>query len=153
MDVDGPELLQYQRARFTTQLPRKYQYSQSHFWIGSCHDRTWRVGLTKFGSRMLGEMVDYGFEIAAGLTLGSGQVIGWIEGFKGIADITSIAEGQFLGANPALESDPALVNQDPYGAGWLYLIGGRPDASCVDVQGYMRILDETIDRLQHGASS
>jgi glycine cleavage system H protein len=153
MDVDRPEFLQFQRARFTTQLPRTCLYSRSHFWISGCDNDTWRIGLTKFGSRLLGEMVDYGFELTAGMAVSSGQVVGWIEGFKGIADIASIAEGQFLGANPDLEHDPTLVNQDPYGSGWLYSVRGKPDLSCVNVEGYAKILDEIIDRLQAGAAA
>ena len=153
MDVDRPEFLRYQRARFTTQLPRTYLYSRSHFWIGGCDKDTWRVGLTKFGSRLLGEMVDYGFELTAGSALSSGQVIGWVEGFKGVADIASISEGLFQCANPALENDPTLVNQDPYGAGWLYSVRGKPDLSCVNVEGYAKILDAIIDRLQAGAAA
>jgi glycine cleavage system H protein len=149
MDTERPQFLQYQRERFATQLPRHFLYSIGHFWIGRSDQQVWRVGLTKFGSRMLGEMVDYGFDLAFGAKVASGQVIGWIEGFKGIADIACIAEGHFQGANTALEHDLTVVNQDPYGAGWLYAVQGNPDPACVDVEGYVKILDETIDRLRH----
>jgi glycine cleavage system H protein len=151
METDRPKILQYQRARFATQLPRHYLYSPTHFWVGRHDERTWRLGLTKFASRMLGEMVDYGFELAIDAPVASGQTIGWIEGFKALADIVSIVEGHYQGANPALEHDLALVNLDPYGAGWLYAVSGKPDATCVDAQGYVKILDQTIDRLSSKA--
>ncbi|HWH69438.1 MAG TPA: hypothetical protein VNT26_08620, partial [Candidatus Sulfotelmatobacter sp.] len=96
---------------------------------------------------MLGEMVDYGFELQPNAPVASGQVIGWIEGFKARSDLFCVAEGRFLGANPALEANPALINQDPYGAGWLYAVRGQPDATCVDVHGYVELLNQTIDRM------
>ncbi len=150
METDSPEFLQYQRERFATRLPRHFLYTSSHFWLGRYGEEVWRAGLTKFGSRMLGEMVDYGFDVALGAAVAPGQVIGWIEGFKGIAEIASILEGHFQAANSALEEDLTLVNQDPHGRGWLYAARGTPAASCVDVAGYVKILDETIDRLRGG---
>lgn len=147
MDASHPKHLEYKRARFATQLPVDYLYSPSHFWLALQPDQFWRVGLTKFASRMLGEMVDYGFELQPNAPVASGQVIGWIEGFKARSDLFCVAEGRFLGANPALEANPALINQDPYGAGWLYAVRGQPDATCVDVHGYVELLNQTIDRM------
>ena len=147
MSAEQSKTSEYRRARFVTSLPRDYYYSASHFWIARQQDQTWRIGLTKFASRMLGEMVDYGFEVQLDAPVHSGQAIGWIEGFKAVSDVFCIAEGRFTGANPALEQDITLINQDPYGAGWLYAVKGQPDATCVDVNGYAKILDQTIDNL------
>lgn len=147
MAPDPQGSLEYKRARFAVHLPITYLYTHSHFWIARIEGSLWRIGLTKFGSRMLGEMVDCGFELAAGADVHSGQVIGWIEGFKAVADLVCVAHGQFAGSNPALEANITLVNQDPFGAGWLYAVNGKPDSACVDVQGYAAILDRTIDRM------
>ena len=46
-----------------------------------------------------------------------------------------------------LKEHITIVNKDPYGAGWLYVIQGKPDAKCVDVHGYRAMLDKTIDRI------
>lgn len=146
--MDRPsKTLHYKRSRFVTQLPVDYLYSPSHAWIGQEDQAHWRVGLTKFATRMLGEMVDHGFEIAADVPVQPGDIIGWVEGFKAISDIFCIAEGQFAGGNPALKENIALISKEPYGAGWLYLVKGKPDAQCVDVHGYKEILDRTIDRI------
>jgi glycine cleavage system H protein len=147
MHNDGPGVVRYQRARFAAELPADYLYSAAHFWLARQGEDGWRVGLTKFGTRLLGEVVDYGFGAAPGALVAPGQVIGWIEGFKAIADLRCVAAGRFAGGNPALETDAALVNKDPHGAGWLYAVQGRPDPQCVDAQGYARILDQAIDRL------
>jgi len=96
---------------------------------------------------MLGDMVDHGFEVGPDARVGLGQIIGWIEGFKAISDLFCVADGQFGGGNPALKEKITIVNKDPYGAGWLYLVKGEPDAKCVDVHGYRAILDKTIDKI------
>ena len=145
---DGlPNTLLYHRANFTTRLPVGFRYSPAHAWIARHDAEHWRVGLTKFATRMLGEMVDHGFETACGAPVQPGQIVGWIEGFKAISDLYCIAEGQFAGANPALQEQITLVNEDPYGQGWLYLVKGGPDPKCLDAAGYAQLLDATIDRL------
>jgi Glycine cleavage system H protein (lipoate-binding) len=147
MDNPKPKTLHYKRARFATHLPTDYFYSPSHFWIARQEGDLWRVGMTQFASRMLGEMVDHGFNIEAGMPISSGQVIGWVEGFKAISDLYSIADGKFAGGNLVLKEDIALVSKQPYAAGWLYSLSGNPDGRCVDVEGYKNLLDKTIDKI------
>lgn len=147
MDTSKPKSIHYKRARFATQLPADYLYSPSHFWAARHEGDVWRIGLTKFATRMLGEMVDSGFEVAPDAPVASGQIIGWVEGFKAISDVFCIAEGNFAGANPVLKDKITLVNKDPFGAGWLYAVQGQPDAKCLDVHGYKTILDKTIDKI------
>jgi glycine cleavage system H protein len=145
MRVGKARTVRYQRANFVTLLPRHYRYSLSHYWLARQRGDLWRVGLTKFATRMLGEMVDHGFEIEAGAQVKPGQILGWVEGFKAMADVYSVAEGRFAGANPALRENLALIHKDPYHTGWLYAIQGQPDARCLDVAAYGRHLDRTID--------
>jgi glycine cleavage system H protein len=147
MDRARPRTLQYKRSHFVTQLPVDYLYSPSHCWIADQAEGLWRVGLTKFATRMLGEMVDHGFEIETDAPVESGQIIGWVEGFKAISDIFCIAQGNFSGPNPVLKEKITVINKDPYGAGWLYVVKGKPDAKCVDVRDYQAILDKTIDKI------
>jgi len=147
MDRKRPRTLQYKRSHFVTQLPVDYLYSPSHCWIADQAEGLWRVGLTKFATRMLGEMVDHGFEIETDAPVESGQIIGWVEGFKAISDIFCIAQGNFSGPNPVLKEKITVISKDPYGAGWLYVVKGKPDAKCVDVRDYQAILDKTIDKI------
>jgi len=147
METRIPKTLHYKRSRFVTLLPVDYLYSPSHGWIARQEDDLWRVGFTKFAVRMLGDMVDHGFEIEPGAPVQPGQIVGWIEGFKAISDLFCIAEGQFAGPNPLLKEKITLVNKDPYGQGWLYMVKGKPDTKCVDVHGYRAILDKTIDKI------
>lgn len=147
MNPAPPTTLHYQRSRFVTELPVAFRYSPSHYWLAPQADAVWRVGLTKFATRMLGEMVEHGFEVAPGAAVSSGQVLGWVEGFKAISDVFCVATGRFLGVNPALKERITLVNKDPYGAGWLYEVRGSPDAQCCDVHAYRELLDKTIDKI------
>ena len=147
MTTTAPKTLQYKRSRFVTQLPMDFLYSPSHCWMARQQGALWRVGFTKFAVRMLGDMVDHGFEVDRGATVKPGQIVGWIEGFKAISDLFCVAEGSFSGTNPLLKDRITVVNKDPYGEGWLYMVKGNPDAKCVDVHGYRAILDKTIDKI------
>ena len=142
-----PHTSLYKRANFSTQLPLERRYHPSHFWLAPEESGLWRVGFTKFATRMLGEMVDHHFDVAAGAQVTPGQVIGWIEGFKALTELFCIGAGEFVDGNPVLLEDIGLISRDPYGAGWLYRLRGEPDAQSVDVEGYRAILDATIDGL------
>jgi len=107
----------------------------------------WKVGYTRFATRMLGDLVEHGFEVKPGETVEIGQTIGWIEAFKAITDIFCVGNGVFVEANAVLEQSPATFDKDPYGAGWLYLFRGEPDLHSVDAQGYVSLLDMAIDKI------
>ena len=139
--------LHYKRATFATQLPVDYLYSPSHGWACAVGENRWRVGLTKFATRMLGEMVDHGFDVEPGAGVTGGQVIGWVEGFKAISDLYCIVAGKFSVRNPALSTDIKLIGKAPYTEGWLYEVTGRPDERCMTVEAYRDLLDRTIDRI------
>ncbi len=147
MDNDPSKWLPYKRSNFVTHLPVACLYSPSHYWAARLEQDTWRVGMTKFATRMLGEMVEHGFNLEPDAPVQPGQVIGWVEGFKAISDIFCIASGRFGGGNPELKQKITLINEDPYRAGWLYAVKGQPDATCMDVNTYRDLLDKTIDRL------
>lgn len=146
MRCDTDEL-RYKRSRFTARLPMDRLYAPSHFWLKKDEAGTWRVGFTRFAKRMLGDIVEFDFDQPADSPVRLGQVIGWVEAFKAVADLHCAAEGVFLGANPKLAADPSLIDSDPHGAGWLYAVRGEPDNQCVDARGYAGILDAYIDKM------
>jgi len=140
-------MLVYKRARFGTRLPTDRVYTRSHYWVREVEPGLWRTGFTRFASRMLGDIVEYQFEPAPETVIALGQKIGWIEGFKALSDIYSVATGEFLGPNSELLDDITLLESDPYERGWLYQVRGAPDATAVDAAGYAAILDATIDKM------
>jgi glycine cleavage system H protein len=139
--------LAYRRARFGTRLPTDRLYTRSHYWLLEVEPGLWRIGFTKFATRMLGDIVEYQFDLQPGAGAIVGQKIGWVEGFKAVSDIYCVAEGMFGGANQELREDITLLESDPYELGWLYAVAGHPDRDSVDVNGYVTILDATIDKM------
>ncbi len=139
----------FKRSHFATRLPAGALYSPSHYWLARDVDAdgAWRVGFSKFSVRMLGDLVDQGFDVPEGAAIQPGQILGWIEGFKAISDIYGVIGGAFAGANPALKGRLDLVNDDPYGAGWLYRATGEPDKNCMSATDYVNLLNATIDRM------
>jgi glycine cleavage system H protein len=143
--VDG---IRYKRSRFTTRLPADRRYTAAHMWLSEGGGGEWIVGYTKFAVRMLGEVVESGFEVAPDALIGVGQIVGWLEGFKASTDLFSAMDGYFVAANPLLSTHADRVHADPYGDGWLYRARGTPDPGSMDVHAYVQVLDLAIDKIQ-----
>ena len=140
----------YRRSRFTTHLPKDRRYSPAHYWLMEESPGLWRVGLTKFATRMLGDIVEFDFSVAPGAVVGLGDEIGSIEGLKAVTSVFSAGSGTFMGEGPGLRADVTLAESDPYGEAWLYRLQGAPGSDTVDVEGYVAILDATIDKMIAG---
>ena len=147
MALESGKTIFYKRSHFSTHLPAEAVFSPSHSWARQLGEGLCRVGLTKFATRMLGEMVDHKFEAKAGAAVEPGQILGWVEGFKAISDVYAIAQGVFVRSNPRLREEISLVSSQPYGEGWLYEVRGEPDARCLDAAAYSGVLDATIDKM------
>lgn len=141
------ERIHYQRCRFSTSLPEELTYTAAHQWLRREAGDLWRIGLTRFATRMLGDMVEFDFELEPGAGIVTGQVVGWLEGFKATTDIHAPLAGRFEGANPALDREIELLNRDTYGRGWLFRARGNPGEHGLDVYNYIAVLDDTIDRM------
>jgi glycine cleavage system H protein len=147
MESASPQTLFFKRSHFVTHLPAHAWYSPSHCWLVPESDGVWRVGFTQFAVRMLGELVDHGFDTQPGDAVQPGKILGWIEGFKAISDLYCVIDGTFAGANPALAGNLDAIHDDPYGAGWLYRARGTPDRNCRPALEYIDLLNATIDRM------
>jgi glycine cleavage system H protein len=139
--------LAYKRAKFATRLPADRLFTAGHFWLAPEDHGVHRVGFTKFATRMLGEAVEFEFEVAPGAHIEEGQTIGWFEGFKAISELYAPLAGRFVGPNPLLERDLEQVHKSPYDKGWLYRVEGPAPAGAMDASGYAAFLDGTIDRM------
>lgn len=146
--VDTEELL-YRRILFRTKLLSDRLYTPSHFWIQQQGTDVWRIGLTKFASRMLGDVVEIGFDVKQGERVQIGDSIGWFEGFKARSDLFSVGDGVFLGSNPLLVDRIAVVDDDRYRRGWLYEVRGTPEPNAMDMHAYAALLDDAIDRMRY----
>ncbi|NLX96794.1 MAG: glycine cleavage system protein H [Rhodopirellula sp.] len=145
--MDPQQTVYYRRCRFQTRLPVDRLFTPAHYWLAEVESGLWHIGLTKFATRMLGDLVEHDFNAAVGDSVEAGEPIGWIEGFKAISDIYCSANGVFAGGNPELADDLTLVERDLYHRGWLYGVRGNPGEGILDVNGYISLLDRTIDRM------
>jgi glycine cleavage system H protein len=150
MSSPRDQAVYYHRSRFTTHLPVDRRYSPSHYWLLEEEPGLWRVGLTKFATRMLGDIVEFEFTVSPDATIRLGEEIGSMEGLKAVTSVFSAGTGRFRGEGDLLRKDVTLAESDPYGRGWLYRLQGEPGADTVDVHGYVAILDATIDRMLAG---
>jgi glycine cleavage system H protein len=150
---DPNAVILYKRNRFQSRLPKARLYTRSHYWLEEIEPATtdrpalYRVGFTRFATRMLGEIVEHGFETKPGEAVKVGQTLGWVEGFKALSDVYCVVDGTFEGGNPVIDADPSRIDKDPYYAGWLYTARGKPEQNGMDVAGYISVLDATIDKM------
>ena len=151
-DFSG-NIQRFRRGRFSARFPGRFLYTMSHFWLSESSPGTWRIGLTRFAVRMLGEVVEFEFVNSGGAPVEVGEPLGWIEGLKAASDIFSAAQGEFAACNPEALDDPALIFGAPHGAGWLYAVKGAPDSLAMDVRGYTAYLEEIVDSMQSGSCS
>lgn len=145
--------LAYHRSKFKTRLPTDRFFLESHFWLAPEEGSDLiRIGFTKFATRMLGEIVEFDFEVPVGDAVERGQAIGWFEGFKAVSDLYAPMAGRFAGPNPDLDGKVGEIHRFPYDRGWLYRIAGDLPDDRLTAAEYAAFLDATIDRMM-GKSS
>lgn len=112
-------------------IPADLSYTAEHEWVlAPTADGVVRVGITDFAQDALGDVVyvqvpELGTEVTAD------TVVGEVESTKSVSDIYAPLTGKVTARNEALDTDPALINSAPYGAGWLMEIT-LSDASTFD---------------------
>jgi len=97
--------------------PDELRYFKEHDWVRVAGDEA-TFGITWWAQDALGDMV-YASLPEVGVTVTAGQPYGELESVKSVAEIYAPVSGEVVAANEALLDDPALVNADPYGDGWL----------------------------------
>ena len=98
-------------------IPVELKYSDDHEWCRVEGDYAY-VGITDFAQSELGDIVFVDIP-TEGETLAAGDVFGTIEAVKTVSDAFTPVSGEVVEVNPAIDADPALVNKDPYGEGWM----------------------------------
>ncbi|MBQ6748575.1 MAG: glycine cleavage system protein GcvH [Paludibacteraceae bacterium] len=110
-------------------FPENIKYTSEHEWIRVEGDEAF-VGITDYAQSELGEIVFVDVP-TEGETVGQGEVFGSIEAVKTVSDLNMPVTGEVLEVNGALDAQPELVNNDPYGEGWIIRISVK-DASELD---------------------
>ncbi len=124
-------------------FPTNVKYTKEHEWIRLEGDVAY-VGITDYAQEQLGDIVFVDIP-TEGETLVADEVFGTIEVVKTISDLFLPVAGEILEQNEALADQPELVNQDPYGEGWLIKIKPTADAdfdSLLDAEAYKALINE-----------
>lgn len=101
-------------------VPDDLLYTESHEWVRREGDKI-RVGITDHAQAELTDVVFVELP-KSGATYEAKGTIAVVESVKAASDIYAPTKGTVLEVNKALESDPALINTDPYGEGWIYVL-------------------------------
>lgn len=101
-------------------VPQNLKYTPDHEWIRVEGEYAF-IGITDYAQEQLGDIVFVEIE-TEGEALESGEVFGTIEAVKTVSDMFMPVSGTVAEINPELESNPEIVNKDPYGAGWMIKI-------------------------------
>ncbi len=102
---------------FKMNIPANLKYTKDHEWISVEGDIA-TVGITDFAQKELGDIVYVEIE-TVDQTLDQDEVFGTVEAVKTVSDLFLPVGGEIIEFNDALESEPELVNTDPYGKGWM----------------------------------
>ena len=112
-------------------FPAELKYTKDHEWI-KVEGNIATIGITEFAQRELGDIV-YVDIPSVGKTITKVDVFGTVEAVKTVSDLFMPVTGTVDETNPALDSQPELVNSDPYGAGWMVKV----TVDVADVEGLL----------------
>ena len=100
-------------------IPADLKYTATHEWVRVNDDGTVTVGITDHAQKQLGDMVFVEFP-ELGRVLSAAEECAVVESVKAAADVYSPLAGEVIAVNEALTDNPELINQDPYGQGWIF---------------------------------
>ena len=122
-------------------IPSELKYTKDHEWI-KVEGSTAIIGITDFAQGELGDVVFVEIE-TIGQTLSKETVFGTIEAVKTVSDMFMPVSGTINEKNPKLDSQPELVNKDPYGDGWMVKItvsDSSQFSSLLDANAYKALI-------------
>ena len=122
-------------------MPDELRYSEDHQWVRLEGDLL-RVGLTDYAQEALGEVTMVQL-VETGKAVPAGDEMGEVEAFKAMTDLYMPVTATIVEYNDSLHSDPELVNNDPYGQGWLCIVKPEMVAdveALLDAQRYLALI-------------
>jgi len=105
-------------------LPEELRYSAEHEWVRTGDEGLVQVGITDYAQDQLGDVV-YVELSGLGARIAAGAVFATVESVKSVSECYLPLAGEIVAVNDTLVDDPSLINQSPYGDGWMILL--RPD--------------------------
>ena len=123
-------------------VPDQLFYTAEHEWIRDDAGR-FRIGITDYAQDALGDIV-YVQLPEVGAEVHAGQSFGEVESTKSVSEIYAPVQGVVLEINAELDGSPELVNQDPYGAGWMVVVQPvdlRSTETMLDAEAYRALTE------------
>jgi glycine cleavage system H protein len=124
-------------------VPDDLQYTKSHEWVRKLQDGQVEVGITHHAQEALGDLVFV--EVPqADRRLAAGEACAVVESVKAASDVYSPVSGRVIASNDELAQRPELLNEDPYGAGWLIRVQldpSGPAGALLSASEYAQSLD------------
>lgn len=127
-----------------SEIPDHLRYTKDHEWIEETDDGTTIVGITDHAQEALGDLVFVELPEMQ-RDVDAGDVCAVVESVKAASDVYSPIAGNVAAVNTALDESPELINEEPYGKGWLFRLTPVSPADLeelLDAQAYERILAE-----------
>jgi glycine cleavage system H protein len=123
-------------------IPTDLHYTKSHEWVRQIKSGAVEIGITDHAQGALGDLVFV--EVPdAGRTLSAGEACAVVESVKAASDVYSPLAGKVTANNAALAAKPELLNQDPYGEGWLFRLETAADVGALmSAAAYASFLDD-----------
>ncbi len=122
-------------------IPEDLLYGRSHEWVRSDGDAV-VVGITHYAQDQLGEVVFVELP-DVGTGVDAGEELGTLESVKAVSEFLAPVAGEVLEVNDRLEDEPNLVNEDPYGDGWLVKMSGSAEGDdFLDAEAYQAYLEQ-----------
>jgi glycine cleavage system H protein len=116
-----------------SEIPATLQYTEEHEYVKEADEpNVVHVGITDYAQGELGDVV-YVDLPKLGTKFGRMDVFGTIEAVKAVSELFCPIAGEVVEINPALEQDPALINRDPYGEGWMIKLKVKNKAELRDL--------------------
>lgn len=112
------------------EYPADLRYTADHEWVKEQGEGVVRIGISAFAQDALGDVV-YVSLPTVGDTVAAGDACGEVESTKSVSDLYSPLAGEVTAINEQLDATPELVNNDPYGDGWMYELK-LSDAAALD---------------------
>jgi glycine cleavage system H protein len=119
------------KAIVMSNVPADLHYTKTHQWVRQMPDGLLEVGISDYAQNELGDLVSVRVPVA-GRSVASGEVFAELESAKTTSEVPSPVAGEVSAVNAELASAPDLINQDPYGKGWLARV--RPSGSAWKAQ-------------------
>lgn len=131
--------------RVIVSVPEQLRYSEEHEWVAGLdgEDGVVTVGITAHAADALGEIVYLELQSAEGDAVEAGEVCGEVESTKSVSDIYSPVSGEITAINAAVVDVPKVINDDPYGEGWIFKVRlSAEPGDLLDSAAYEKLTEE-----------